>query len=287
MNVAFVTGANSGMGLETVKTLAQRENFAVFAGYRSEERSQDLLDLVAETENVFAVKCDVNSSESVTKAFAYIESKYSKLDVLVNNAGYGYVSLIEYSDEQRVFNQFNTNVIGPIRCIKQAIPLMRKAGRGHIINITSFLGKMGLPYLSIYNASKYALEGLTESIRYELSPFNIKVSSIAPGLFKTGFANNGAVVQQSANEGEDCYQNKYADFLSNVVNSINSGSSPALIAQSVDRLLSTNSNVATTVIGDDAVQLLEKRDGLTTCGFERHVSGLFEIEYPTNVAFTF
>ncbi|NVK57039.1 MAG: SDR family oxidoreductase [Alteromonadaceae bacterium] len=285
MYVAFVTGANSGMGFEIVNRLAKRKDFSVIAGFRSEERSKSLLDMEKSTDNLYAIKCDVNDSESLDAVFAHIKAKFNKLDVLINNAGYGYVAHIEYTQEQHVFEQFNTNVFGPIRCIKLAIPLMRNAGRGHIINITSFLGKMGLPYLSVYNASKYALEGLTESLRYELSMFNIKVSSIAPGLHKTGFANNGAVVQQPSNESY--YQNKDKDFVSKVVNSINSGSNPKQIADAIDHLLSTSTNVATTLVGEDAVHLLNMRNELTFCDFERHVSTLFEIEYPTNVGFTF
>ncbi|HBA58153.1 MAG TPA: oxidoreductase [Alteromonas macleodii] len=287
MNIAFVTGANSGMGFETITMLAGKKNFIVIAGYRDEARSKSLLELASAKDNVHAIQCDVNNIESVNEAFAFIKSKFNKLDILINNAGYGYVSLIEYCEDQKVFDQFNTNVFGPIRCIRRAIPLMRNAGFGHVINITSFLGKMGLPYLSVYNASKFALEGLTESLRYELAHLNIKVSSIAPGLFKTDFANKGAVVQASSNEATEMYQSNGADFINNVVNSINSGSNPALVAQCIEHLLSDKTNIASHIVGDDAVGLLERKSELNSCEFERYVASAFEIEYPTNVAFTF
>ncbi|PWJ40809.1 SDR family oxidoreductase [Sediminitomix flava] len=180
----LITGSSSGFGKLAAKTF-QREGWNVIATMRSPEKENELNQL----ENVLVSRLDVTNQESVTQAVNEGIEKFGKIDVLVNNAGYGGHSFLEQFSEEQIYDMFETNVFGVMRVCREVLPHMRKQKSGTVINITSMAGYMGLTLTSTYSASKWAVEGLTESMAMEYRPFGIQVKAIAPGAFGTNFVN--------------------------------------------------------------------------------------------------
>ena len=139
-----------------------------------------------------------------------------QIDVLVNNAGFGLLATLEEGTDEEIFKQFDVNVFGLIKTTREVLPYMRKARSGVIINISSFLGKIGLPLLSHYNASKYAVEGITDSLRFETLPYNVRVHTIQSGLFGTNFVKRG-LVANSDTTGENSPYKELVDHMVPIV----------------------------------------------------------------------
>ena len=175
-SVALITGSSSGIGFETALHLA-RNGYKTYASMRNLEKSKNITQ-VANRENlpVEIVQLDVNDDISVKQAIdKLVQAEDQRIDVLVNNAGYGLLGALEDLTIEEIKAQFETNLFGVIRVTQQVLPVMRKQNSGTIVNISSVGGRMGLPSLSAYHSTKFALEGLSESISYELEPFGIKV----------------------------------------------------------------------------------------------------------------
>jgi NAD(P)-dependent dehydrogenase (short-subunit alcohol dehydrogenase family) len=184
--VAIVTGCSSGFGMQAAITLAN-VGYYVIATIRNMKKDNELRALATESgvmENINITQLDVTDEQSV-EAFAKTIKQFEKVDVLVNNAGYACAGFLEELPLETVKKQFETNLFGVVAITKLVIPYMRKQQSGHIINMSSISGLVGFPGLSPYVSSKHALEGLSESLRLELSPFQIKVVVIEPGSFKT------------------------------------------------------------------------------------------------------
>ncbi len=179
-HVVLITGATSGMGELTAATLANA-GYKVYAGTRDKE------NLESQISNITNIYLDVTKTDSIKEAVKTIIKEEGKIDILVNNAGYGLLATVEDGTDEEMFDQFDVNVFGLLKMIREVLPHMRKENFGVIINISSFLGKMGLPLLAHYNASKYAVEGIVDSLRFEVAPFGIRVHSIQSGLFGTNF----------------------------------------------------------------------------------------------------
>ncbi len=187
--VILITGASSGIGAALAQVLADR-----FMGIRLvlAARNQERLDQVADRcskagAQVLTVPTDMAQIEQVTALTQAAIDRFGRVDVLINNAGYGQmgpIELIPISDVQR---QFQVNVLGAIALIQTLIPIMRNQGGGKIINVSSLAGKIAFPFGSLYSASKFALESLSDSLRRELEPFNIRISVVEPGPVSTDF----------------------------------------------------------------------------------------------------
>lgn len=193
MKIALITGASSGFGLLTAIKLA-KNNYKIVASMRDLSKKTKLLNEIKKHnlhKNIEIIKLDVNNYEDIENCKKYIQSKYGKIDIIINNAGYCLSGFMEELSIDQIKNQFNTNVFGTIAMIQAFIPLMRKQKKGLIINIASILGRLGLPGMSAYTSSKFALEGLSESLRLELAPFGIKVVVIDPGAYKTNIWDDG------------------------------------------------------------------------------------------------
>src|SRR5215831_11677770 len=185
--VAVVTGTSSGIGQETSLTLA-RNGFLTYATMRNLNKKENIKS-VAEKENlpVKIMMLDVTDDRSVNNTIQSITNETSRIDVLVNNAGYGLMGAFEDLLMDEIKAQFETNLFGLIRTTQAVLPIMRKQNSGFIVNISSGAGRFGYPGASAYVSTKFAVEGLTESISYELEPFGIKVILIEPGFIKTNF----------------------------------------------------------------------------------------------------
>jgi len=178
--VAVVTGASSGIGYETSLTLA-RNGFHTYATMRNLQKSKSITE-IANTEKLSlqVVQLDVTDDGSVKDAINRIVAEKKRIEVLVNNAGYGLFGSLEDMSVEEIKKQFETNFFGVIRVTKQVLPVMREQNSGIIVNVSSVGGRIGLPVLSAYHSTKFAMEGLSESILYEVEPFGIRVVIIEP-----------------------------------------------------------------------------------------------------------
>jgi NADP-dependent 3-hydroxy acid dehydrogenase YdfG len=178
----LITGASSGFGKETAK-LFQQKGWNVAATMRSPERDQELHQL----KGVKLYRLDVTDSASITSAVDAILQEFEAIDVLVNNAGFAVVGPLEATTKDDVQQQFDTNLVGLIETIKAVLPHMRVQRSGIIINISSVAGQVGVPFGSLYSASKFAVEGLTEALQYELNGVGIRLKLVEPTGYKTDF----------------------------------------------------------------------------------------------------
>lgn len=189
-NIAVVTGSSTGIGFETSLMLA-RNGFYTYATMRNTSKS-DTIEKIANRENLplEVLSLDVDNDDSVRNTIHKIINERKRIDILVNNAGYGLFGALEDISIGEAKKQFETNLFGAIRTIKEILPTMREQKNGIIVNVTSLAGVVGIPAECIYASSKFALEGLSESISYELKPYRIKVILIEPGVINTNFVPN-------------------------------------------------------------------------------------------------
>ena len=178
----LITGTSSGIGKATVLAFAKMD-WNVIATQRNPEKETDFENLP----NVKMYALDVIDLENIKQVFSQVQREFGKIDVVVNNAGYGVDGAFEAMSDDVIEKQFNTNVFGLMRVTREAIKHMRPNGGGKIIQISSMGGKITFPLYSIYHATKFAVEGFTESLHYELAQFNIKLKLIEPGPIVTDF----------------------------------------------------------------------------------------------------
>lgn len=188
----LITGASSGFGKASA-TLFQNQGWNVIAGMRSPEKVQDL----KESENLLLVKLDVTDLQSIKKSVEQGIKKFKTIDVLINSAGYGLMGVFESSDETQIQKQFEVNVFGLMNMTKAVLPIMRKQQSGVIINISSFGGVTAGAFASLYNSSKFAVEGFSEALHFELSSFGISVKIVEPGSVATNFRKGMEMIQNT------------------------------------------------------------------------------------------
>ena len=195
--VAIVTGSSSGIGLDASVTLAQN-GFLTYATMRNLDKSSIVKAAVDKEQlPIKVVQLDVTDDHSVKDAIRDIVSENKRIDVLINNAGFGLVGAFEDLSIDEIKNQYETNVFGLIRVTQAVLPIMREQKSGIIVNISSGAGLFGYPGGSAYVSSKFAIEGLSESISYELDQFGIKVVLIEPGFIKTNFSNAMVIAKKA------------------------------------------------------------------------------------------
>ncbi|OHE15282.1 MAG: short-chain dehydrogenase/reductase [Sulfurimonas sp. RIFOXYD2_FULL_37_8] len=267
--VVLITGATSGMGELSAKFLA-KNGYIVYAGSRDESTNAD-------TGNLKYIYIDVTKTQSIKDAIASIIKNEGKIDVLVNNAGYGLLATLEEGTDEEIFNQFDVNVFGLIKTTREVLPYMREAKSGVIINISSFLGKMGLPLLSHYNASKYAVEGIVDSLRFEALPFGIRVHSIQSGLFGTNFVKKGLVANAQTTSQNSPYKDLVAHFVPIVAKAINEGPNPQPIADAIKLIIEDENAPISVPVGAEAVAFVPLRKELSDKEFEQKIKDTFGI----------
>jgi len=259
------------MGRATAEFLAQYD-FIIYAGTRHIENLQDI-----KNNSIIPITLDITDTESVKKAINLIHSQNKNIDILINNAGYGLVSTVEDVSEEEMLAQFNVNVFGVLRVCKAVIPIMRENQDGIIINISSFLGKIGLPLLTLYNSSKYAVEGITDSLRYELKDFNIRVHSIMPGFFDTQFARNNLVTNLETFDTNSPYSQMVSNLAPIIVEQINNGNSPKEVGKMILDIIQDENFPARATIGDKAKKFIPMRRELSDEDFERRVRDYYNL----------
>ena len=195
--VVIVTGSSSGIGLESALLLG-RNGYTTYATMRSPEKDTSIkVAIQKEGLPIRVIQLDVNDDSSVMNAVDHVISEAGRIDVLINNAGYSLGGALEDLSTEEIKSQFETNLFGLMRVTQTVLPTMRKQRSGRIINISSGAGIFGFPGLSVYVSTKFAVEGLSESIAYELEPFRIKVILIEPGFVKTNFAHAMVVAKKA------------------------------------------------------------------------------------------
>lgn len=212
----LVTGSASGFGRMTIETLA-RQGHTVFAGMRGSasknEQVASELRTLAESEqlSLHIVEIDVTDDASVSKAIESIIGSAGRLDVVVNNAGISYSGPIESFTLEQVQQQFDTNVFGTVRVNRAVLPHMRAQGSGLLLQVGSIVGRIAFPFFGLYGSTKFALEGLTESYRYELAPFGVDAVIVEPGTYPTSIAANRQTPADT--ERVAPYASAMADFM--------------------------------------------------------------------------
>jgi NAD(P)-dependent dehydrogenase (short-subunit alcohol dehydrogenase family) len=227
--VSIVTGSSSGIGLETALTLA-RNGYFTYATMRNPKKDAPIKNaLKKENLPIKVIQLDVINDESLKNAIDQVTSEAGRIDVLVNNAGYGLVGALEELSMEEIKTQYETNLFGLVRVIQAVLPTMRKQRSGRILNLSSGAGLFGYPGGSAYVSSKFAVEGLSESMAYELEPFGIRVILIEPGFVQTNFANS-MVIAKKAQDPTSPYSQMMQRIAASSSELAKSGSSADLVA---------------------------------------------------------
>lgn len=191
--VVLITGTNSGFGWLTANSLATLGHKVYATMRHTTGKNADKAKALSQVENVTVVEMELTDETSVQKAFEYIITQEGKIDVLVNNAGHTATGVLESFTAKDVQAMYNVHVFGYWRLMKLALPSMRKQGEGLIINISSGGGRMAFPFLAAYNSAKFALEGLSESLHYEVKHLGVDVAVVEPGAYPTGVFSKGLI----------------------------------------------------------------------------------------------
>ncbi|MDC0052437.1 SDR family oxidoreductase [Candidatus Nitrosopelagicus sp.] len=265
--VALVTGSSSGIGYETSLALA-REGYFTYATMR-DLKKEAVIKKIAEEENLplKVIELDVDNDDSVQNAVETIIEEKQRIDVLVNNAGWGIWGTAEDVSIEEFRAQFETNFFSVVRMIQKVAPIMRKQGTGDIVNISSIAGRIGFPVSTAYISSKFAIEGLSESLRYELGPFGIDVIIIEPGVIKTNFFDS----MKTAKKADDAYKEITEKVISGVKMMAEMGTPPKEVANVIIKSLKEEKPLPRYVVGNDAAMFLEAKKMKTDIEFENYL----------------
>jgi NAD(P)-dependent dehydrogenase (short-subunit alcohol dehydrogenase family) len=247
----LITGASSGFGKEAV-TLFQQKGWNVIATMRSPEKETTWTKL----SNVLVTRLDVTDKSSIQDAVKEGIEKFGSIDVLVNNAGYGAMGALEAASEEVIRQQFDVNLFGLIAVTKAVLPNMRQNKQGIIINVSSVGGKVTFPFSSLYHATKFAVEGLTESLQYELSPFGINLKIVEPGGYKTDFAGRSLAPFGAGDVA--VYEQAFRQLLDKIATWPMS-EKISEVAEAIYEATTDGSEKLRYPVGDDAIQLVQAR----------------------------
>ena len=264
--VAVITGSASGIGYETAIALA-RSGIFTYATMRNLQKVTNLESIRdKEMLPLKTLQLDVTDDASVNKAIQTIVSESGRIDVLVNNAGYGLVGAFEDLSMDEIRHQFETNFFGVIRVMQSVLPLMRKQKFGIIVNISSGAGRFGYPSGSAYVSTKFALEGLSESIAYELDQFGIKVILIEPGVIKTNF-DSGMVIAKKSQDASSPYFNMTQKMDTVFRQLIRNSSPPSLVADVVVQAVESGNPNLRYLAGKDVEQWVDQKKKMSDTEF--------------------
>jgi NAD(P)-dependent dehydrogenase (short-subunit alcohol dehydrogenase family) len=266
--VALVTGSSSGIGLETSLALA-RDGYRTFASMRDLGKATKLQE-AAKKENlsIDVIELDVDKEDSIVSAIKKIMTDAGRIDVLVNNAGYGQFGCTEDVPIEDFRKQFETNFFSIVRIIQEVAPIMRKQASGVIVNISSVVGRMGLPGSPAYISTKFALEGFSECLRYELGQFGVKTTIIEPGVIKTNFFESMKIPESKS---DPKYKELTDKILSGFKMMVEMGTAPSQVADVVIKAINDKEILPRYTAGTDAAMFMEAKKMKTDIEFEKYM----------------
>lgn len=266
--VVLITGCSSGIGYETALMLA-RNGFHTFATMRNTKKSDSLEEIIKKERLDLNIReLDVNDDTSIENTINCIKREANRIDVLINNAGYGLVGFFEDLNLDEIRNQFETNFFGVLNITKKIIPIMRLQKSGTIINVSSGAGQVGFPGISAYVSTKFAIEGFSESLMYELFPYGIKVVIIEPGVIKSNFFRNCIVSEHSMKKSSP-YSRSLDKFQKNVELMQEHATSPIDVAKVIIQVLGNNEPKQRYIVGNDVAMILEAKKNLSDIEFKK------------------
>jgi NAD(P)-dependent dehydrogenase (short-subunit alcohol dehydrogenase family) len=271
MKTVLITGSSSGIG-KAAAEFFQAKGWLVAATMRRPENETELGKL----DNVKLYALDVTSNDSVKAAIEHAIADFGGIDVVINNAGYGLAGPFETASEDQIARQFDTNLFGVMRVTREVLPHFRARKAGTFVNITSIGGLITLPYFSLYHGTKWALEGFTESLRFELDPFNIKVRLVEPGGVNTDFANRSLAMTTTDSDIEaynEHLQKIFAAYMDE--NRALQRSAPNQIAEVIFEAATSDSDQMKYVAGEDAKQLWQARQNMSLEDFHAMIKTNF------------
>lgn len=258
----LITGASSGIGKSVAKKF-QKEGWNVIATMRTPEKETELNLL----DNILVSKLDVQNIDTIESSIQLGIEKFEKIDVVLNNAGYGLMGTFESTSRESVIRQFDVNVLGLFDVTRAALPHFRKNKEGMFINISSIGGKMTFPIMPLYHSTKFAVEGFSESLHYELESIGVKVKIIEPGGVNTDFGGRSMDFQHNDKLTE------YNEFVEGVMTTFGkmmneeTMSSPQQIAEVIYKAATDDTNTLRYKAGEDAIQLLTARKTMNDSEF--------------------
>ena len=268
-SVALVTGCSSGIGLETAIALS-REGHFTYATMRDVKKSGSL-DKIVNDEGlpIKVLELDVDSEKSVDDAIAKIMEEKGRVDTLINNAGWGMWGTVEDVSIEEFKQQFETNFFSIIRMIQKIAPIMRKQKSGNIVNVSSVAGRIGFPVTPAYISSKFALEGLSECLRFELGPFGINIIIIEPGVIKTNFFDSMKMAKKS--NSDSVYNEITSKVVSGVKMMAEMGTESKEVANTIIKSINAENPLPRYIVGNDAMMFLEAKKMKTDIEFENYI----------------
>ena len=271
--VILITGASSGMGRVTADYLASK-GYKVYGVARSFKRLKERSEQCDTSGSFEEIYMDVTDEQSIREVIDYIVKKDGKIDILFNNAGMGIAGAIEDTSIEEAKQIFEINFFGMLRVCKQVLPIMREQKQGYIINTSSIMGVMGLPFQGFYSATKYAIEGFTETLRYETKEFGIKAVLIEPGDFATGFTANR---KRTGNSSNSIYSGKFEKNMDIIEKDENNGCNPIVFAKLVEGIINNPSPKVRYLVGYKVQKLAVKlKKILPQKTFEKMIMGFYK-----------
>jgi short-subunit dehydrogenase len=264
----LITGASSGIGKETAR-LFQAKGWNVIATMRNPDSESELNTL----ENVWVTQLDVLDLDSITKAVNEGIQKFGGIDVLLNNAGYGAYGPLESFSRDKILRQFNTNVIGLLDVTKAVLPHFRQNRKGLIINISSIGGKMTFPLGALYHGTKFAVEGISESLHYEVEQFGGQVKIVEPGMIATEFS--GRSFDFSNNDSMVEYQKIVGALMAAMPAMAQNASPSSVVAEVIFEAATDGKNQLRYTAGEDAKMLIANRQQYDDATFIRGIKAQF------------
>ena len=259
-NTILITGASSGIGKATAKYF-QEKGWNVIATMRTPEKETELTQL----DNVLVTRLDVTDSDSIKSAVAEGIERFGQIDVLLNNAGYGAYGPLEAFPMENIRRQFDTNVNYLLETTKAVLPHMRAQKTGTIVNVSSIGGKMTFPLGTLYHGTKFAVEGLSEALHFELEPLGVKVKIVEPGAIATDFG--GRSFDFTNDESLVEYQDTVNSLMSGFEAALSQASPPSVVAEVIWNAVTDGTNTLRYTAGDDAKELMANRKSLDDATF--------------------
>ena len=270
--VVFITGASRGFGFAAVEELAARGHRAA-ATMRHMERDSAAVRAI-DPERVAVLLCDVTDRETIDAAVAGALERFGRIDVLFNNAGYGLYGPIEDLSEDEILRELDTNFVGQIRAAQAVLPSMRAAGGGKIINVSSLAGRIVGPLMGLYAASKWAVEAMSEALRYEVSRWGVDVTILEPGMYRSDWQTTNLDVAEAVREGRSAYQasteHALAEFRKRAATRPGSRSVACAVADIVELVQPLPMRWP---VGEDTVQTIRLREAMTDLEWEERLRG--------------